>query len=159
MTLLERLNSKCDTLAKSAVSRGIINCPEVVSIERQQLPLESVSLFYNGVKISGESGRELRYQIGKVEARDFYLLNSAGMPRLSIMSIGSLATTPYTVNQTCLKCGFSSSPHHSAPRAKTWVAGTGLSIPLVRTAISQMKMQRIYFTVKTRVDLACFGLR
>jgi hypothetical protein len=30
-------------------------------------------LFYNGSKISGECGREIRFQIGKVEARSFYI--------------------------------------------------------------------------------------
>jgi hypothetical protein len=42
MTLLERLNKKCDSLAKAAVSRGILNCPRVVSKARQLLPLETV---------------------------------------------------------------------------------------------------------------------
>jgi hypothetical protein len=73
MTLLERLNHKCDALAKSAVSLGIINCPEIVTTARPRLLLESVALFHNGVKISGECGREIRFQIGKVEARDFYI--------------------------------------------------------------------------------------
>jgi hypothetical protein len=73
MTLLERLNKKCNELAKYAVSRGIIECPQVVSTDRQRLPLESVALFYNGSKISGECGREIRFQIGKVEARTFYI--------------------------------------------------------------------------------------
>jgi hypothetical protein len=73
MTRLERLNHKCDALAKSAVSLGIINCPEKVTTARQRLPLESVALFHNGVKISGECGWEIRFQIGKVAARDFYI--------------------------------------------------------------------------------------
>jgi hypothetical protein len=68
MSLLERLNYKCDALAKSAVARGIINCTETVSTARQRLPLESVALFHNGV-----NGREIRFQIGKVEARKFYI--------------------------------------------------------------------------------------
>ena len=59
MTLLERLNNKCDSLAKAAVSRGIITCPQEVSTAWQRLPLESVALFYNGRKISGECGREI----------------------------------------------------------------------------------------------------
>lgn len=59
MSLLERLNYKCDALAKSAVACGIINCSETVSTARQRLPLESVALYHNGVKISGECGREI----------------------------------------------------------------------------------------------------
>jgi hypothetical protein len=73
MSLLERLNYKCDVLAKSAVARGIINCTETVSTARQRLPLESVAFFHNGVKISGECGRKIRFQIGKVEVREFYI--------------------------------------------------------------------------------------
>jgi hypothetical protein len=50
-----------------------IECPQVVSTDHQCLPLESVALFYNGSKISGECGREIRFQIGKIEARTFYI--------------------------------------------------------------------------------------
>jgi hypothetical protein len=73
MNLLDRLNFKCDSLAKWAVSLGIIECPQVVSTSRQRLPLESVAIFHNGVKISGECGKEIRFHIGKVEAREFYI--------------------------------------------------------------------------------------
>jgi hypothetical protein len=74
MTLLERLNYKCDALAKSAVAYGIITCTETVSTSRQRLPLESsVALFHDGVKISGECGREIQFQIGKVDGREFYI--------------------------------------------------------------------------------------
>jgi hypothetical protein len=73
MTLLEKLNYKCDSLAKSAVHQGILECPSKVSVARQLLPLESVAVFHDGQKISGEGGKELRFQIGKKEARQFYL--------------------------------------------------------------------------------------
>jgi hypothetical protein len=59
MTQLEQLNYKCDELAKYAVSRGIIECPISVNTDQQRLPLESVALFYNGSKISGECGHEI----------------------------------------------------------------------------------------------------
>jgi hypothetical protein len=73
MTLLERLNKKCDFLAKAAVSRGILNCPRVVSKARQLLPLETVAVFHDGHKISGEFGSDIRFHIGMVEARAFYI--------------------------------------------------------------------------------------
>eukprot|EP00956_Cyclotella_meneghiniana_P045868 scaffold388458_cov96-Cyclotella_meneghiniana.AAC.1 len=40
---------------------------------RQILPMQSVAVFHGGQKIIGECGSEIRYQIGKVEARDFYI--------------------------------------------------------------------------------------
>jgi hypothetical protein len=55
------------------ISCGIINFPETVSTTRQHLPLGSAALFHNRVKISGECGREIRFQIGKVEALEFYI--------------------------------------------------------------------------------------
>lgn len=73
MSLLERLNKKCDTLAKEAVHRGILECPTQADIQRQLLPLESAAIFYEGSKISGECGAELRFQISKVEARRVYV--------------------------------------------------------------------------------------
>jgi hypothetical protein len=73
MSLLERLNKKCDTLAKEAVSCGILECAAVVPIQRQLLPLESAAVFHDGSKISGECGAEIRYQIGKKQACCFYI--------------------------------------------------------------------------------------
>jgi hypothetical protein len=73
MTLLERLNFKCDSLAKAAVSRGILECPRHVSKARQLLPLETAAVFHDGHKISGECGGDIRFHIGLVEARKFYI--------------------------------------------------------------------------------------
>ena len=73
MSLLEKLNKKCDTLAKEAVHRGIQECPDQTSVQRQLLPLESAAIFHDGKKISGECGNEIRYQIGKSEARRIYV--------------------------------------------------------------------------------------
>lgn len=73
MSLLEQLNEKCDIIAKEAVHRGIHECPTTVGISRQKLPLESAAIFYEGNKIVGECGHELRFQIGKQEARSFYI--------------------------------------------------------------------------------------
>lgn len=73
MSLLEQLNYKCDSMAKEAVTRGIVECGRKSSIARQMLPLEAAAVFYDGDKISGECGKEIRFQIGKVEARRFYV--------------------------------------------------------------------------------------
>lgn len=73
MSLLERLNKTCDSLAKEAVSRGILECAAAVPIQRQLLPLEGAAVFHEGSKISGECGAEIRYQIGKRQARRFYI--------------------------------------------------------------------------------------
>jgi hypothetical protein len=71
-TLLERLNSKCDSLAKAAVSRGILECPQEVSKAQQLLPMETAAVFHEGQKISGECGSDItRFHIGMVEARAF----------------------------------------------------------------------------------------
>jgi hypothetical protein len=72
MSLLERLNCRCDKLAKTAIHLGIQNPPDV-SPERQKLPLETASVFYNGRKLSGECGNEIRFQAGRVAARRFYV--------------------------------------------------------------------------------------
>jgi hypothetical protein len=76
LTLLEKLNCKCDTLAKLAVEQGIRDKPCFIR-QAQQLPLESAAVFYNSVKLSSDCGSEIRFQVGKSKARSFYL-NSLG---------------------------------------------------------------------------------
>ena len=76
LTLLEKLNCKCDTLAKLAVEQGIRDKPCFIR-QAQQLPLESAAVFYNSVKLSSNCGSEIRFQVGKSKARSFYL-NSLG---------------------------------------------------------------------------------
>lgn len=71
MSLLERLNEKCDEIAKLAVHCGILECPTAVAVSRQLLPLESAAIFYDDKKIVGEGGKELVFQMGKQEARAF----------------------------------------------------------------------------------------
>ena len=73
MTILEKLNDKCDAYAKGAVHRGIQECPPEVGRQRQLLPLETTAIFYEGQKIVGECGSEVRFQIGKQEARQYYI--------------------------------------------------------------------------------------
>ena len=72
MTLLEQLNCKCDSLAKAALLQGTISDAQL-DIDRQRLPLESAAVFYNKTKLNSECGSEIRYQMGRRDARHFYL--------------------------------------------------------------------------------------
>lgn len=72
MSLLERLNCKCDSLAKKAIHLGIQNPPLAIP-SRQRLPLESAAVYYKDRKLSGECGSEIRFQAGRVAARRFYI--------------------------------------------------------------------------------------
>ena len=72
MSLLECLNCKCDTLVKAVVHTGIYNLSEQ-SMDHWQLPLESVSICYQGSKISTECGNEIHFQVGQIKARRYYI--------------------------------------------------------------------------------------
>jgi hypothetical protein len=76
LTLLEKLNCKCDISAKLAVEQGTRDNPRY-SQAAQQLPLEAALVFYNSVKLSSECGTEIRFQVSKSKARSFYI-NSLG---------------------------------------------------------------------------------
>ena len=47
--------------------------PRECTLASQRLPLESAAVFYGGKKIRSECGKEIRYQVGRAEARSFYL--------------------------------------------------------------------------------------
>ena len=47
--------------------------PSTLDISSHRLPMESASVFYNGNKISRECGPEIRFQVGRKEARHYYL--------------------------------------------------------------------------------------
>jgi hypothetical protein len=72
--LLERLNCKCDSLAKAAIHQGLLSPPEHTKA-RQHLPLEfeSAAIYYKGKKISREYRAEIRFQAGSVAAYKFNL--------------------------------------------------------------------------------------
>ena len=72
MTLLEQLNCKCDSLAKLALVTNLERCDDP-SLCQQQLPFESAAVFYKGKKIRGDCGAEIWFQVGRKEARSFYL--------------------------------------------------------------------------------------
>ncbi len=73
MTLLRHLNLKCDSLAKAAVSRRILESPAEVDGAHQLLPLETVAIHQDGRKVSRECGSDIHFHIGKSEARKFYI--------------------------------------------------------------------------------------
>lgn len=73
MTIFEQLNYRCDILAKTAVDRGILEGKDTVSATRQQLPLEAVAIFQDGRKLSSDGGSDIRYHIGRIDAREFYI--------------------------------------------------------------------------------------
>jgi hypothetical protein len=73
MSILEQLNCRCDTLAKAAVARGIAQPTDDTSRSRQRLPYETASVYYSDSKITGDCGSELRFHLGRVKAREFYL--------------------------------------------------------------------------------------
>ena len=73
MTIFEQLNYRCNILAKAAVDRGILAGEDTVSATRQRLPLEAVAIFQDGRKLSSDCGSDIRYHIGRVDAREFYI--------------------------------------------------------------------------------------
>ena len=70
LSLEQQLNCHCDTLAKSAVTRTLEHnyCHTSTG---HLLPRESVGLYVNGQKITADPAHELRYLLGKIEAKRF----------------------------------------------------------------------------------------
>ena len=73
LTLEEQLYVKCDELAKSMVHRSML---EEVQGDRgmQLLPLEKVAVLIDNTELTTYVSAEVRYCLGKVEARKFYTL-------------------------------------------------------------------------------------
>jgi hypothetical protein len=85
LTVLEKLNCKCDTLAKLAVEQGTRDKPQY-TVESQQLPLEAAAVYYQLVKLSSECSAEIHFQVGKSKARQFYI-NTLGWSAATFNSI------------------------------------------------------------------------
>ena len=76
LTLEQRLNKRCDELAKAAVDVWIARrLARALTRSVQLLPFESVAVMVNGVKITGDIADAVRFARGKEEARKF-LINS-----------------------------------------------------------------------------------
>ena len=85
MTYVEKLNSKCNLMAKEAIREylareteryvestmnGVEYSPDLY--DRYRLPLEAACVFIEGVKQSTDVGKGLKHVIGRQEAREFY---------------------------------------------------------------------------------------
>lgn len=74
MSLEAQLNVDCDHLAKGAVHRRLsASIGNISSPHKQLLPLEKAAIFVNGgEKLTSDVGEEIRFYLGKEEARAFY---------------------------------------------------------------------------------------
>ncbi|MGB2419944.1 MAG: hypothetical protein ACPH9Z_07410, partial [Luminiphilus sp.] len=70
LTIEQRLNCCCDTLAKRAVAEGMLGAQRDVS--SQLLPRESVAVVINGVKQTSDVARDARFTLGMQEAERLY---------------------------------------------------------------------------------------
>ena len=70
LSLEQQLNCQCDTLAKAAVHRTLEHEYHHTS-EGHLQPRESVGLYIHGRKITSDPAHELRYLLGRMEAKHF----------------------------------------------------------------------------------------
>ena len=71
LSLPEQLNVICDGLAKEAVERR--QMPQTpIRTGPQLLPLEKIAVYVDGVKLTSDVSKDIRFSLGKVEARKFY---------------------------------------------------------------------------------------
>ena len=69
LSLEQQLNCECDTLAKEAVTTSLSDLTPMIT---RRLPRESVAVYVNGLKQTSDVSRDVRYSLGKSEARSFY---------------------------------------------------------------------------------------
>lgn len=74
LSLEQKLNCDCDTLAKSAVSRAINSHREQANRSTDMLPKEAVAIYVTKQKITSDPTNSLRYLLGRSEARLFLTL-------------------------------------------------------------------------------------
>jgi NADH pyrophosphatase NudC (nudix superfamily) len=91
--LAAQLNISCDRRAKWAVQKAI----QTEALDRATiytLPMESASVFIDGVKQTSDVTKELRYQIGRAQARQFYadekIMDNATFDSISWLDLRSL---------------------------------------------------------------------
>ena len=74
LSLEQKLNKRCDELAKAAVDvwigRQLARCHPRL---RQLLPFESVAVLVNGKKITGDIAETVRFAKGMEKARNFLI--------------------------------------------------------------------------------------
>jgi ribonuclease HI len=89
LTLEEQLNTTCDTLANSAVTR-LLTQPYQQE-ETFLLPFEQSAVVIDGVKITSNIAPTVRFTLGKVEAQRFY---TKAINRVQGSNKGGLGWTP-----------------------------------------------------------------
>ncbi len=72
LSLEEQLNTLCDALAKSAVSRTAMQAQRR-DLSRQTLPQERAAVFVGGRKQTSDVAEAMRLELGRVEAERFYV--------------------------------------------------------------------------------------
>ena len=70
LTNEQQLNCVCDSLAKSAVSRGLVAEPRPAST--QLLPCEKGAIIVDGTKLISDASSSIRFALGRLDAERFY---------------------------------------------------------------------------------------
>jgi hypothetical protein len=126
-----------------------------VSKARQLLPTETAAVFHDRQKIISECGSDIRFHIGTVEARAFYI-TQLGWYTATLDNIDWKSEINAVLqNRICSKCGFSYKTPSSAPVVVTCAAGLGPIIPAVPTADWKPKILLIYYTAVILVVSVC----
>jgi hypothetical protein len=89
LTLEEQLNTTCDTLANSAVTRSLAQ--PYHQEETFLLPFKQSAVVIDGVKITSNIAPTVRFTLGKVEAQRFY---TKAIDRVQGSNKGGLGWTP-----------------------------------------------------------------
>ena len=69
LSLEQQLNCECNTLAKEAVTTSLLDMTPMIT---RHLPQESVAVHVNGLEQTSDVSQDVRYSLGKSEARRFY---------------------------------------------------------------------------------------
>ena len=71
LSLEEQLNTTCDALANDAMARAL--CTMRLTSKPTLLPFEKAAIVIGGTKITFSIAQEIRYHLGKTEAKNFYI--------------------------------------------------------------------------------------
>ena len=75
ITLEQKMNTRCNRLAKRAVHRAIVTGMRREG--KQLLPSEDAAVFVNNRKLTRDLAKTVRYKVGKEQAHN-YLINQEG---------------------------------------------------------------------------------
>jgi hypothetical protein len=155
MTLLERLNCRCDSLAKKAIHLGIQTPPDPIP-SRQRLPLESAAVYYKNQKLSGECGKEIRFQAGRVAARRFYVGELGWLSATFDCVDWEARDKSISSIRICFESGYLNSLLRSAPVGRIWGDGSALKSHVALIALNPTKTPHICFIAPILADSPCF---